>query len=84
MSHLLSFLLDGKPAGEVVLRPSVPKNLALLCLDTKCEAIFEAGGGGPGEPNTCPRCGGREVGPIARWLDRESKPEVTSDATATT
>jgi hypothetical protein len=53
------------------LRPSIPKRLALLCLEPSCEAIFEAG-----PPTTCPRCGGSESWPIARGLDRQPE-EVT-------
>lgn len=74
---LLQLIFEGKPAAEVLLRPSIDKNRALLCLDAGCEAIFEAGSGGPGVADTCPRCGGGAVWPIAKGLDRQSE-EVAS------
>ena len=76
--NVIKLLFNDQPAGEVALRPSIPKNKALLCLEPSCEALFEAGGGGPGVPDTCPRCGGAQTWPIAKGLDRETAGEPAS------
>lgn len=46
------------------LRPTIPMDRALLCLD--CEAIFEAEG-----HQTCPACGSSAAWAIGRALNRE-------------
>lgn len=72
--NLLALFLDGNAVGEVVLRPSIALPLALLCAEDSCQAIFEAGGGAPGTSNTCPRCGSAQSIPIAKGLNRETRP----------
>ena len=71
--RLLSLLMDGKLVAEVPIRQSVSKRLAMLCAEPTCEAIYEAGTGPQGEPDSCPRCGCREAWPVGK-LDRYEVP----------
>jgi rubrerythrin len=64
---LLKLFLDEKPAGEIVLRSTIPLDRALLCLD--CNSIFEAEG-----EQKCPACGSGHAWPIAKRLSREPEP----------
>lgn len=70
---ILGFTLNGKPAGEVTIRPTIPLDRALLCLD--CEAIFEAEGA-----QRCPACASERAWAIARALNRPATPAVQQEA----
>lgn len=59
--NILGIALNGKPAGEVTIRPSIPLDRALLCVESGCESIYEA----DGEP-ACPACGSRQAVLLAR------------------
>lgn len=53
------------------LRPFIPADRALLCLD--CESIFEAAG-----DQRCPACGSSEAWAIGRALNRQQSEEKVS------
>lgn len=75
---LLSLSWNGKPAGEVTIRPSIPLDRALLCVESGCESIYEA----DGEP-ACPACGSRQAVLLARTqLNRPATPaQATNEPT---
>lgn len=52
------------------MRPTIPLERALLCLD--CESIFEAEG-----DQKCPACGSSAAWPIGRALNRPAAQGVT-------
>jgi hypothetical protein len=60
---ILRLVLDEKPAGELVIRPSIPLDRALLC--ASCDSLFEAEG-----EQRCPACGSAQAVVVARALNR--------------
>lgn len=62
--NILGLTLNGKAAGEVTLRPSIPLSTAMICLD--CSAIRAAD-----DNAACPACGSESSWPLARWVDNK-------------
>lgn len=70
-SNMFKRLIDPADSSDLRdlylhLRPTIPMDRALLCLD--CEAIFEAEG-----HQTCPACGSATAWAIGRALNREPR-----------
>lgn len=66
---ILGLSLNGKPAGEVALRPSIQLDRAVLC--GNCDSIFEAE-----RDQRCPACGSEQGMSLGRALNREKEQEA--------
>lgn len=65
--NLLGLTLNGKPAGEVTIRPWWPLDRTVLCLD--CEAVYETAAA-----LGCPACASPHGQAIGRALNRPATP----------
>ncbi|HVS02582.1 MAG TPA: hypothetical protein VMT16_07415 [Thermoanaerobaculia bacterium] len=66
-TEIFRLLLEPDAAADplVRIRPTIPMERALLCID--CESIFEAEG-----HQTCPSCGSASAWSIGRALNRQT------------